>query len=50
MTPGREPNGIGEDKNDRYYSRAANTVKQMVVVVVELFHHSFSLHLSILQI
>lgn len=38
--------GFGEDKNNRSYSRAANTMKQMVAVV-ELFHQAFPLRLSI---
>lgn len=47
MTLAREP--TGEDKNNRYYSRVANTVKQMVAAV-DFFHHSFPLHLSSSQI
>lgn len=38
-----------ERRNNRYYSRAANTVQQMVSVI-EIFHHSFPLHLSVSQI
>lgn len=41
--------GFGEDKNNRYYSRAENTMEQMATVA-ELFHHSFPLHPSIFQI
>lgn len=48
MTLAREPNGFGDDKNNRYYSRAANTMKQMAAAV-ELFHHSFPLQLPIFQ-
>ena len=49
MTLAREPNGFADDKNNRYYPRAANTMKQMVAAV-ELFHRSFPLQLSIFQI
>ena len=46
---GKETKWFGDDKNNKYYSRAANTMKQMVAAV-ELFHHSFPLQLSIFQI
>lgn len=46
---GKGTKWFGDDKNNKYYSMAANTMKQMVAAI-ELSHHSFPLQLSIFQI